>query len=65
MKRYWIACVVAMAGCTNPVAPEQVNIHQYTCITQPRVYCNSLGEKCAPEIDHYTQTQPCPVNPIP
>ncbi len=36
----------------------------YTCYTQPRTYCASNGRKCWLEVDHYTQSAPCPRVPI-
>jgi hypothetical protein len=52
-----LVCVAMAGACASPLAPS------YTCYTQPRGYVSPTGVQMM-EIDHYTQSTPCPLTPI-
>lgn len=66
MKRLAAALLLAVAvlgsaACgRSPLSPDG----SYTCQTQPRSYCSHDLTSCWQEVDHYTQSTPCPAVPI-
>jgi hypothetical protein len=67
----WLALLAAGCEHANPVAPEAIDAAKgtplgatVTCATKPRTYCSADGARCWLEVDTYTQTTPCPAEPI-
>lgn len=50
-----LAFIPAIGAC-NPVAPTRT----FVCLTQPRAYVNPNSGVVTWEVDHYTQSEPCP-----